>query len=251
MTSTARDGAPLPTGDRGQGSRDRDITADAHDVTSDARDERARMRDERADRRQDERGLDPEAAADRASARRDRMSSATDRMRARDDRAAASADRARAEAERLTLAIDELTGALARKPGLAELDREIVRAHRTGDSFILAFVDIDGLKTTNDELGHPAGDARLQGVVGALRATVREYDLIVRYGGDEFLCGVPDLGFAEVSGRLENTRASLAADRGNSFTVGLAQLRPDEDLSSLIARADTAMYQARRTRSGS
>jgi diguanylate cyclase (GGDEF)-like protein len=251
MTFAAPFDAPMPTGDRGQGARDRDITADAHDVTSDARDERARLRDERADKRQDEAGLDPEAAADRASARRDRMSSATDRMRARDDRDAASADRARGEAERLTLAIDELTGALARKPGLAELDREIVRAHRTGDSFVLAFIDIDGLKTTNDELGHPAGDARLRDIVSAVRATVREYDLIVRYGGDEFLCGVPDLGLVEISERLENTRASLAVDHNGSFTVGLAQLEPHEDLSSLITRADTAMYEARRTRNKS
>ncbi|WDF35226.1 GGDEF domain-containing protein (plasmid) [Arthrobacter agilis] len=151
----------------------------------------------------------------------------------------------------MTLAIDELTGALARKPGLAELHREIVRAHRTGDSFILAFTDIDGLKTTNDELGHQAGDALIRNIVGAVRGTVREYDLIVRYGGDEFLCGIPDLGLAEISERLENTRASLAADHNGFFTVGLAQLEPHEDLTSLIKRADTAMYQARRTRSRS
>ena len=64
----------------------------------------------------------------------------------------------------------------------------MARAKRTQRSFVLAFIDVDGLKTTNDSLGHAAGDELLRRVVDTVRDHLRSYDLIVRFGGDEFLC---------------------------------------------------------------
>ena len=73
------------------------------------------------------------------------------------------------------------------------MSREIERARRTGSKLTIAFVDVDRLKELNDTAGHPAGDRLLHLVVVTLRANMRSYDVIVRYGGDEFLCAMPNL----------------------------------------------------------
>src|SRR5438552_15052647 len=89
---------------------------------------------------------------------------------------------------------DELTGGWRRKLGLEEVSRELERAHRTGAGLVLAFVDVDGLKAVNDSQGHLAGDALLRLLGETLRANVRPYDVIVRYGGDELLCAMSTPG---------------------------------------------------------
>jgi diguanylate cyclase (GGDEF)-like protein len=73
---------------------------------------------------------------------------------------------------------------------MAELEREIARATRTRQPLVLAFVDVDHLKEINDVHGHAAGDQVLQAVAETLRTTLRGYDLIFRYGGDEFVCAL-------------------------------------------------------------
>jgi diguanylate cyclase (GGDEF)-like protein len=242
---------PAPTGDRDWGARDRDTTAETHDTTSLARDGRAAARDARANDRQQVGAFDPDAAADRAAAKRDRASSATDRQRAADDRRAAAEDRARAAAERSSLVLDGLTGTHLRKPGLMELQREVMRAKRTKLSFVLAFVDVDGLKEMNDDHGHRAGDELLRQVVGSIRSGVRDYDLIVRYGGDEFLCGFLDLDLDGAAERFAEIRTNSTNGLRGSFSVGIAELSADDDLDGLIARADRAMYESRRRLRGS
>lgn len=225
---------------------DRDRTADAHDKTSEERDERSAARDERAEARARGGDLDVDAASDRAGAERDRQSSATDRLHAMHDRQAAASDRALADDERSALVLDGLTGAHLRAPGLLELEREVVKAQRTGRPFVLAFVDVDGLKVANDTHGHQAGDELVKQVVSTIRVTVREYDLIVRYGGDEFLCGLQDLGLADAAQRFADTRSAFVVNQNASYSVGLAQLAPGETLEELISRADRAMYEERR-----
>ncbi len=167
-------------------------------------------------------------------------------MRAADDRRAAAADRARAAAERSSLVLDGLTGAHLRKPGLMELHREVMRAKRTDSPFVLAFVDVDGLKAVNDEQGHQAGDELLRQVVDAIRSSVRDYDLIIRYGGDEFLCGFMDLTLAGAGERFAEVTTKSSHRLMGSFSVGLAELSADDELDGLIARADQAMYESRR-----
>jgi diguanylate cyclase (GGDEF)-like protein len=232
--------------DRDRIAEDRDRRAEAHDRVSEARDSRADERDERAEARERVAGGDESgAAADRGGAKRDRAGGASDRTQAADDRSAASADRGFSAQERVAFAIDELTGAHRREVGYVELERDLTRAQRTGQPFTLAFIDIDDLKGRNDALGHHAGDQLLRATADAIRAHLRPYDLIVRFGGDEFLCGVTDVRIAEAAERFSRVNADLAATRQASVTIGLAELEADDALEDLVARADHALYRER------
>ena len=126
-----------------------------------------------------------------------------------------------------------------------ELEREIARAKRTKQPFVLAFVDVDDLKGTNDSLGHAAGDRLLCETADSIRAHLRSYDLIIRFGGDEFLCGLADVTLPEAAKRFSLVNADLAANHQTSVTAGLAELEANDALKDLIARADEAMYKER------
>ncbi len=137
--------------DRDRVAEERDRVSDAHDVLADDRDLCAEHRDHRAERREQfATDVDPQNAFDRSEAKRDREQSAVERLNSRDDRASSNADRILAARERSEYLVDELTGAHRRADGLFELEREVVRAKRTGEPFTLAFVDIDGLEAVND-----------------------------------------------------------------------------------------------------
>jgi diguanylate cyclase (GGDEF)-like protein len=227
-------------------AENRDQSAEARDQASEDRDERAAARDELAQVRDRVDGdVNSEAAADRAGALQDRRRAATDRTHAADDREAAAADRVRSAREQAAFSIDELTGAHRREAGLVELRREMVRAKRTKQPLALAFVDVDDLKGTNDSLGHAAGDRLLRETADCIRTYLRSYDLIIRFGGDEFLCALLDMNVAEATERFSLVSANLAATCQASVTVGLAELEADDALEDLIARADEAMYRER------
>lgn len=235
--------------DRDRAADERDRISDAHDQVALARDARAEARDFRADARERAQKIsNSDAAQDRAGAKQDRQDSAGNRRHSGDDREAASADRVHSARERAELLLDGLTGVHRRDPGLLELEREVNKAHRTGTTFVLAFIDIDGLKGLNDTQGHAAGDELLRQVVATVRGVIREYDLIVRYGGDEFLCGLLDLDLTEARRRFEIANASLAVTREAQVSVGLAQLAAQETLEQLIDRADAIMYAGREDR---
>jgi diguanylate cyclase (GGDEF)-like protein len=235
--------------DRDRIAEGRDQRAEAHDRESDARDERAEVRDDRAEARERAAGeVGTGAAADRAGALRDRRGAASDRTQAADDREAASADRVLSAQQRVASSIDELTGAHRRDAGIVELERELARAKRTKESLTLAFVDVDDLKETNDSLGHAAGDRRLRKTADLIRAHLRSYDLIIRFGGDEFLCALIGIAMEEAAQRLSLVNSDLAATEQGSVTVGLTTLKADDALEDLIARADEAMYRARQQR---
>jgi diguanylate cyclase (GGDEF)-like protein len=195
--------------------------------------------------------LDSEAASEDILARVERSlrMAAADRALAATDRAAAGRDRVQAARERELAATDELTGARVRSVGLADVSHEIERAHRNGDGLTLAFVDVNQLKAVNDSEGHLAGDALLARIGEMLRATLRSYDVIVRYGGDEFICAIPNLGSDAAAQRLEAVTAALTAERkGHGISFGLAELEPNDNLEQLIARADDELIRGRRSR---
>ena len=238
-----------PPQDRDASAEARDQTAEAHDATADERDELATQRDGRADARDIAAGqIDLDAASDRNAARRDRLAARGDRTHAADDRKAAAIDRVLAALERTAWLRDELTGTYVRAAGLVELEREIIMAERTEHSYVLAFIDVDGLKTINDTFGHDVGDDHLREVVRCIRGVVRDYDVVVRYGGDEFICGMADVHGAEVVERFD--RVNLALHEGNhaSISVGVAEREKGEELAELISRADAAMYESRERR---
>ena len=252
----ARSSASDATRLRGGGERDR--AAALRDRGAEVRDSLAR----RHDRARDAASM-PEDASEQAAGDRDRA--ALDREQAANDRALAAADRELAAAERAeALAIraesaglleraatDELTGARTRILGLDEAAREVERARRKGAQLMVAFVDVDGLKQVNDTRGHQAGDALLQSVGKALRANLRPYDVIVRFGGDEFLCAMPDLSPREARARFARIAHTLAAiDIDYSISFGLAQAWPGEGLTALIARADADLLRLRARKAG-
>ena len=174
--------------------------------------------------------------------------------RAADARDAAAGDRFQAALDRddaadgLRLAYrDQLTGALLRTAGSEQLGQAADRAHRTGEPLVVAFLDVDNLKTVNDRDGHGAGDALLRAVGTALGAGLRSYDIVVRYGGDEFVCALPGSGLTEATSRFRHVQQLLVeAMSGASVSVGLAALEKDESVVEAIARADREMYRARR-----
>jgi diguanylate cyclase (GGDEF)-like protein len=144
-------------------------------------------------------------------------------------------------------AVDELTGALRRAAGLDALQREVRRAHRFADlKLVVAFADVDNLKLVNDTHGHPAGDAVLREVAGTLRKRLRAYDLVIRWGGDEFVCSLPGAGVEAAKRALDDIRTELVARTGCSFSAGFAELGPSGSAEELVARADADYYERRR-----
>jgi len=111
----------------------------------------------------------------------------------------------------------------------------------------LAYVDVDHLKATNDARGHAGGDRLLVAVANTIRSELRPYDLIIRYGGDEFICVVSGMSLTEVTARFSLVNAALIEGQEcGSVTVGLAELLPDDRSDDLIARADDDLYRERR-----
>jgi diguanylate cyclase (GGDEF)-like protein len=193
------------------------------------------------------------AAQQRARAADQRASSADDRQAAARDRQAAARDRLQARTDREALAAqlaisatDPLTGARTRRAGLTDLDHELERCRRTSGMLVVAYVDVIGLKRVNDAQGHPAGDQLLKRVVALITTHLRPYDLVIRLGGDEFLCAMSNISLAHARQRFGAIAAALAAspDAG-AIRAGFAQLTPGEEAEDLVARADKELVERR------
>lgn len=143
---------------------------------------------------------------------------------------------------------DELTGAWERTPGLDQLRRAVDRAHRTLEPLVVVFADLDHLKGINDGAGHAAGDHALRSAGMALLGTLRSYDLVLRYGGDEFVCALPHIGAAQAENRMQHVAAVLrAACPGTSLSSGFAVLQPGQSADDVVRTADQDMYARRGT----
>jgi len=150
---------------------------------------------------------------------------------------------------------DALTGLASRRHFLAEAARELSRARR-GHALSFLMLDVDHFKAINDTHGHAIGDRVLVELGRTLRAVLREADLAGRLGGEEFGVLLPDADAALARAVAERARAALAAARvpmdgagplGFTVSVGVATLEPgDDEAATLIARADAALYDAKR-----
>jgi diguanylate cyclase (GGDEF)-like protein len=236
-------------------AEERDQAATLRDHGAQIRDAQAHVADELFDPDASREDILLRAQHDRERAAVDRAKAADDRVRAAVEREQAAAERAealliRADAEKAIedATTDELTGARTRKYGLEEMERELERAYRTGAALILAFVDVDGLKQVNDEEGHLAGDELLRVTAETLRANLRSYDLLVRYGGDEFVCAMPNVTRTIAGPRFEAIASVLAGlNAEHSITFGLAEADTSETLQELIARADGDLLHSRQS----
>jgi diguanylate cyclase (GGDEF)-like protein len=220
---------------------DRDRSADERDRAADERDRAADERDRAADER--DRAARVSSTDDLEAATRERWQAAADRAEAARDRMRAARDRMDAARDRARAGVDALTGALRRERGLGDLQREIDRARRSDGRLVVAFVDVDGLKTVNDAEGHAAGDRLLRDVGTALRAGLRSYDLVIRYGGDEFVCALPGVDAARGRRRFDDVKRKLTETNASaSVSIGLTELEDVDTLDDVLARADAALY---------
>lgn len=153
------------------------------------------------------------------------------------------------EVVRANVAVDEVTDALRRSAGEVHLEREIRRARRAPDGrLVVAFIDVDSLKTVNDQKGHSAGDELLSNLVAILHQRLRTYDIVVRWGGDEFLVILPDADVEAADSVMHQVNALFGERNQESFSYGLAALRDGDDAATLVRRADEGLYQAKRQR---
>jgi diguanylate cyclase (GGDEF)-like protein len=249
--------ADPPLDDSEQTAVQRDRAAHERDELAEWRDHDAALSDEEAleldgsarllDRHNGRvQELRSRAAEGRNRAADDRRRASRDRKQAAHDREQAAHDREQAAHDRKCAGTDELTGARRRGIGLEELQREIDRARRAGGNLVAAFVDVDDLKSVNDKHGHHAGDQLLRDVADGLRRHMRSYDLVIRLGGDEFLCALPGVTLIEARRRLDDLRSELRDGPAiRSMSFGLSELGDGDSPQELIDRADRELLAAR------
>jgi two-component system cell cycle response regulator len=151
---------------------------------------------------------------------------------------------------------DGLTGLWNRTAIFDILQNELARSSRSGAPLIVLMADLDGFKPVNDHFGHMAGDAVLREVAARMKAAVRRYDAVGRYGGEEFLMVLP--GCELPSGLAQAERIRGAID-GESFLAGDNEIRLTCSLGAacaippaipqaddLVREADAALYRAKR-----
>ncbi|CAA7623642.1 diguanylate cyclase [Magnetospirillum sp. UT-4] len=151
--------------------------------------------------------------------------------------------------------VDPLTGLANRQSMRSQLTGERDRAIRQRQPLSLALADIDHFKKINDKYGHAEGDNVLRAVAGALRHTVRPYDIVYRYGGEEFLICLPGTNLATGTQALERIRTAIEAlaltdHKGNPIpvtaTFGLTEVTADLSVDDAIEQADKALYDGKR-----
>lgn len=165
-------------------------------------------------------------------------------------------ERQEQELERVAMT-DPLTGVYNRRTLFELGEKELSRARRTRSSLSLIILDLDHFKKINDRFGHLGGDAVLARFVEVVRGCLRVSDILTRYGGEEFCILLPDVGVAGAKVVADRIRtaieaAAFAVDDAPlkvTASVGVASLPSGADevtLSTLVARADQALYVAKR-----
>lgn len=150
---------------------------------------------------------------------------------------------------------DSLTELLNRRGMSERLEAELVRMAREERPVGILWLDVDHFKQINDQYGHATGDLALKAIAGIIEAELRRYDVVSRWGGDEFLVMLQPAGADVLAALGERIRSGVASCRTVldpagavvllSVSIGGALARPGEDLDSLLHRGDTALYAAK------
>jgi diguanylate cyclase (GGDEF)-like protein len=160
------------------------------------------------------------------------------------------------EAMREASLVDPLTGCSTRAEGARRLEAELRRAQRSGTTLAVLMMDLDHFKSINDRFGHKTGDSALTAVGETLLTTLRASDVRCRWGGEEFLLVLPDVNVERAQRAADKLRQRIAntpigaGDQVIHVTasIGLTLSTSGEiDVQHLIARADTGLYDAKRT----
>jgi diguanylate cyclase (GGDEF)-like protein len=149
---------------------------------------------------------------------------------------------------------DVLTGLYNRRHVMELLDHEKNRSSRGGGIFCVAMLDIDHFKNVNDSYGHLAGDAVLQTVAATIKTTMRNTEYCARYGGEEFLIVLTQtsidgalIGAERVRAKIENILfPEIGSDFKVTVSIGISKYKMQEDIQKVIARADKALYLAKK-----
>lgn len=156
------------------------------------------------------------------------------------------------ELERLAM-IDTLTQIPNRRYLDASLEAQSAESQRTGTGFGVAMIDIDDFKRVNDKHGHHIGDEVLKVVAGTLSANMRPFDVVGRWGGEEFVALIRDGNYKEVRAVAERLRVLVGASAyrsheatvGVTASVGVAMARSDQTAADVVKAADRAMYASK------
>ncbi|MBU0464827.1 MAG: diguanylate cyclase [Proteobacteria bacterium] len=148
---------------------------------------------------------------------------------------------------------DPLTGALNRRAILDNLTKELIRAKSRNTKLSIGLCDIDHFKLVNDRHGHQVGDDVLCSFVKVMQNTLRPYDLLGRYGGEEFLLVMPDSIVSAEEGVYDRLRAKIAGHKmitrsdevSITISIGITSSTGDETADAMIAKADAALYRAK------
>lgn len=172
--------------------------------------------------------------------------------------AAVAMQNARIHREQQILAItDSLTGLYNRRKFFEMANSELERSRRFNRPLSILMLDLDHFKDYNDTYGHQSGDELLSQLASSLSSSLREFDTLARYGGDEFVLLLPEVDEQNAQkvakrliSQLENMKITIQKPNGTqtnlTMSVGIASYPKDgDDVSSLIKAADRALYQAK------
>ncbi|WP_263355845.1 GGDEF domain-containing protein [Acidicapsa ligni] len=152
---------------------------------------------------------------------------------------------------REAMELDALSGAFNRRGIEARLTLELARSMRHEQKLSIALVDVDYFKEINDTLGHTRGNAAIREIAAAISKRLRNCDYLGRYGGDEFLVVLPQTSNVEATLVMERLRRATGdldlpgTPHQLTLSVGVTEAGPEDDVMTLIARADEALYQAK------
>lgn len=148
---------------------------------------------------------------------------------------------------------DGLTGAFGRRIGEELVRLQVASARRTEQPLAMVFIDLDHFKQINDRFGHDEGDKTLRNVAAAIRDALRGADILVRWGGEEFLVVLPN---TDIAGAVQAVERLTSAGLGNrpdgqpqTASIGVVELLQDglSDWQALVDKADQRMYRAKQS----
>jgi diguanylate cyclase (GGDEF)-like protein/PAS domain S-box-containing protein len=154
---------------------------------------------------------------------------------------------------------DELTGLTNRRVGLHMMNKLMAQHKRSGEDLSISYVDIDGLKAVNDEFGHIRGDWTIRTISNAIKESIRESDIVMRLGGDEFLIIFSQCTVTQANTTMESIKARLAEIEANEkipfalgFSYGTAAYQQEllDSVEVFIGQSDRLMYQNKLERNG-